>query len=349
MSSISLQDWAPYRALSEAWGAGAPRLRASGLTGGARALVVRALLGGQERPTLVLASGLVEVQRWAGDLRFFGARVLELIPPPPRVWRGGRHRESEGEHALVCDRLLAGEPAIVVSTPAGLTSPLRSPDAFRARTFRLGVGDRLDRELLLEELAGAGYERVDTVAEVGDWSVRGGILDVFSPACPSPARIELFGDEIESIRLFDPTSQRSTTTLEEIRILPLAEGAGEANLLAYLPADAAVVLDDPGLLDAPPDDAPAAEPLGELLGDRRRLELVILGAVAGRAGEKAAPTSRGSSVPSTSSSPAGSRRERVYGWSPAIRPRPSACVGSCASTAGKRFRSRRSGARSRSA
>jgi transcription-repair coupling factor (superfamily II helicase) len=290
MSSVSLQDWVPFRALSEAWAAGGPRLRASGLTGGAQALVVSGLLAEAPHATLVLAGGLLEAQRWASDLRFFGARVLELTPPPPRVWRGGRHRETEGEHAIVCDRLLAGEPAFVVCTPAALTSPLLSPEAFRARTFRLTVGDRLDRELLLEELEGAGYERVDTVAEVGQWSVRGGILDIFSPAAASPVRVELFDDEIESMRLFDPTSQRSTGKLDEIRILPLAEDGADSSVLAYLRPDTPVVLDDPAVLDAPPDDAPASVPLGELLGGRRRLELVILGAVAGRAGERAGET-----------------------------------------------------------
>src|SRR5437016_4653166 len=82
----------------------------------------------------------------------------------------------------------------------------------------------LVRELLVEAFELGGYERVDTVVEVGQWSARGGIVDVFSPSHPNPARVEFLGDEIESIRLFDPTSQRSTATLRELAVLPLATG-----------------------------------------------------------------------------------------------------------------------------
>src|SRR5207245_6133694 len=100
-----------------------------------------------------------------------------------------------------------------------------------------------------------GYGRAHTLAEVGQWGVRGGIVDGFGAADRRPVRIELLGDEIESIRLFDPTSQRSTGALSEVALLPLGRAEAAANLLAYLPARAPVVLDQPELLDAPPEDA----------------------------------------------------------------------------------------------
>jgi len=276
MQSVSLGDWAPYRGLASAWARGVVRLRAAGLGGAARALVVAALADPDPRPCLVLVPGLVEAQRWAGDLRFFGARAVEFLPPEPRLWRGGRHREADAARALICHRLLAGESIAVVATPAALTHPLPEPDRFKSATVRLGAGDSLDRDLLLEVFEQAGYERVDTVVEVGQWSVRGGIVDVFSPVHRRPARLEFLGDDIESIRLFDPTSQRSTDTLEELVVLPLSAGAPAANLLAYLPGAAPVVLDSAEILDTPPDDAPSAVPLAELLADRQRLELALL-------------------------------------------------------------------------
>jgi transcription-repair coupling factor (superfamily II helicase) len=245
------------------------------LTGAARALVVAALQEGSPRPALIIVGGRVDVPRWTGDLRFFDAPALEFPPRAPHLMQLGRQREVDAERSLVCERLLAGQPIVVVTTPAALTEPLLPAGEFRERTVRLNVGDRLDRELLLEALTGAGYERVETVVEVGQWSVRGGIVDVFSPLWGSPVRIELFGDEVESIRLFDPTSQRSTRTLEELRVLPLG-GDGAAGLLEVLPPAAPVILDDPTLLEAPLDDAPAARPLGDLLGARQRLELAIL-------------------------------------------------------------------------
>jgi transcription-repair coupling factor (superfamily II helicase) len=168
---------------------------------------------------------------------------------------------------------------VVVVTPAGLDTALPTPAEFADRTLRIGVGDRLERELLLEALERAGYERADTVVEVGQWSVRGGILDVFSPSHPRPARLEFFGDEVESIRLFDPSTQRSTGGLDEVLVLPLAAGAddpGGARLLDFAPPTAPAVLDAPGLLDETSEEAPGRRPLGEMLGDRPRLELALV-------------------------------------------------------------------------
>ena len=134
---------------------------------------------------------------------------------------------------------MAGEAVVIVATPAALAMPLPPPAEFRGKTFTLTAGDRLDRELLIEALELAGYERVDTVAEVGQWSVRGGIVDMFSPTQPSPARLEFFGDEVESIRLFDPTQQRSTAALDELVVLPSGRSTtADARLLTYLPATA---------------------------------------------------------------------------------------------------------------
>ncbi|MGH7263007.1 MAG: transcription-repair coupling factor, partial [Candidatus Rokuibacteriota bacterium] len=143
----------------------------------------------------------------------------------------------------------------------------------------LNLGQELTRDELLERLSAAGYERVETVVEVGQWSLRGGIVDIFSPAREQPVRVEFFGDEIESLRLFDPTSQRAVETVQSVEVLPLTLG-GEAGatLLSYLPADAPVILDGPSLLEAPPDDAPSPIPLGELLKGRRRIELGLLAA-----------------------------------------------------------------------
>ena len=117
----------------------------------------------------------------------------------------------------------------MVATPGGARRcRCSAPAEFRARTFSLAVGGALDREALLEPLERAGYERVDTVVEVGQWSLRGGIVDVFSPTHERPVRAEFFGDEVESLRLFDPTTQRSVESLDELVVLPLGAGMREA-------------------------------------------------------------------------------------------------------------------------
>jgi transcription-repair coupling factor (superfamily II helicase) len=125
----------------------------------------------------------------------------------------------------------------------------------------------------VEHLETAGYERVDTVTGVGQWALRGGIVDVFSPAGSLPIRVALLGDDVESLRTFDPTTQRSTGTVASLLVLPMLTGAEEeARLADYLPAEAPVAIADPALL-AP--GAPEAAALATL-GERPRVDCGVL-------------------------------------------------------------------------
>ncbi len=288
-----LREWPAFEALAKSFAEGDPCLRIAGLTGAARALAVAELLQAHPRPALVVVGGMADAHRWTQDLRLFGTAALEFPSPEPRLWRGGHHREADAERAMIARRLTVADPVTVVATPAALTAPLLSRAEFAERTLRLTTGDRLDRELLLEALERCCYERVETVVAVGQWSVRGGIVDVFSPSQASPARLEFVGDDIESIRLFDPTSQRSVVSLDELLVLPLApeDGADEhsARLLDYLPVAAPIVVDVPKLLDGPTEEAPADPPLRERLAGRQLVELsLVAGTSSAAAGVSAA-------------------------------------------------------------
>jgi transcription-repair coupling factor (superfamily II helicase) len=104
----------------------------------------------------------------------------------------------------------AGAPApIVVASRAALALRLPSRARLQAATRRVSVGDSIDRDLLVARLVGVGYQRMALVEEPGEVAVRGDILDVFPPQLSSPVRIELWGDEVDSIRSFDRASQRS--------------------------------------------------------------------------------------------------------------------------------------------
>lgn len=280
-----LREWPAFQELAKAFAEGGVCLRVAGLAGAARALVVAELLQAHPRPILVVAPTRGAAQTWAQDLRFFGASVAEFPALEPRLWRGGRAREAEAERAAACRRLLEGEPVAVVTVPDGLDVPLPAPEAFREGVLRVETGDTLDRDLLLEALARAGYERVEMVVEVGQWSVRGGIVDVFTPAHAAPVRLEFCGDQVESIRLFDPTSQRSTTRLDEVLVLPLAGPAAKSpgGLLGYLPPVAPVVLDSARLLTETTEGAPD-RPLSLRLAGRPRLEFELVAGATGPPG-----------------------------------------------------------------
>ena len=81
----------------------------------------------------------------------------------------------------------------------------------------------IERQICIERLVRCGYHQVDLVEEWGDFGVRGGIIDLFPPHLPRPIRLEFMGDEIESLREFDPATQRSLRTVEQVTIVPLRE------------------------------------------------------------------------------------------------------------------------------
>src|SRR6266702_7776717 len=96
-------------------------------------------------------------------------------------------------------------------------------DYYSALALRLRVAEEHLPDMLLEHLLSVGYTRVDVVEMPGQITIRGGIIDVYSPEQDRPVRIDFFGDEIESIRKFDPETQRSSSALDEALLLPLTE------------------------------------------------------------------------------------------------------------------------------
>ncbi|MDW8367041.1 MAG: CarD family transcriptional regulator, partial [Abditibacteriales bacterium] len=144
--------------------------------------------------------------------------VLERLAAVQRS-RGSRvqgvHAPHEPMHPTDC--------VIVVCSLAALCHPTLPPDLFHRGRFGLKQGEACRREDLIEALVDAGYERVPTVERVGQFSVRGGIVDVFPPSAPQPFRVELLGDEIDSIRTFDLNTQRSTALVASCLISPPRE------------------------------------------------------------------------------------------------------------------------------
>jgi transcription-repair coupling factor (superfamily II helicase) len=160
------------------------------------------------------------------------ARKASGEPPPVSTKR--RIQGTSGEPAPVSTKRriqeTSGEPAPVVVAPwTALLLRVPSRDEVRARSVHLEVGQTIDRDALALILLAAGYARMPLVEERGELAVRGGILDIFPPQRPRPVRIELLGDEVESIREFDPASQRSQETLGAIVAPPPREILVERN------------------------------------------------------------------------------------------------------------------------
>jgi len=144
------------------------------------------------------------------------------------------HLEIQEERAVALWKIATGAASIVVTPIAGAALRLRSAEAYADLARVIRRGETFDIELLLGHLNTVGYTETDVVEMPGEYALRGGILDVYSPEADRPLRIEFFGDEVESIRKFDPGTQRSSNTVDEALLLPLTETPVTAELLGAI-------------------------------------------------------------------------------------------------------------------
>lgn len=147
-------------------------------------------------------------------------------------------------------RLLDGGVRVLVTTPATLLDRLPSPDDFLGRVLEIRVNRDYSLPDLRARLARMGYSAEDPVTEVGEFAVRGGMMDVFPPGAANPYRVDFFGDCVESVRAFDPETQRSLGAVERVTLLPLTHfPVGEVSPEALLlPLERRFA--DPGFLPA---------------------------------------------------------------------------------------------------
>ncbi len=133
------------------------------------------------------------------------------------------HPEIQEARAATLWKIASGTARLVIAPVEAACLKLFQPDFYAALALTLKVGEEYLIDMLVEHLLSVGYTRVDVVEMPGQLTVRGGILDVYSPEADRPIRIDFFGDEIESIRKFDPETQRSQSTLDSALLLPLTE------------------------------------------------------------------------------------------------------------------------------
>ncbi|HOV26715.1 MAG TPA: transcription-repair coupling factor [Pseudobacteroides sp.] len=155
---------------------------------------------------------------------FFGEDVL-LFPLKEITLHDveAKSRDNEFKRLEILKRIKDGDYRLIVVSIDSLMHKLISPDLFSQSMLEFEVGNRIDLLLMQKKLIAMGYERVAVVENKGQFAVRGGIIDIFSIDCNMAVRIELFDDEIDSIRKFDPDSQRSVEQLKKIKIIPARE------------------------------------------------------------------------------------------------------------------------------
>ena len=202
-------------------------IRLAGLKGAARAFFIARHLQHTPQPTLCVLPSDKQAETFAADLRFFiGPDLAPRVRYYP-AWdvsvADGLSPNSEVVAAQIeglYDLLSVGTPILVTSTPA-LLQGLLPQEEFITATFRLCIGDELPLSDFVDYCLQWGYRRVPLVEEKGEISVRGGIVDLFPPLARHPLRVEFLGDSIETMRSFDPASQRSLDACEESMVLPM--------------------------------------------------------------------------------------------------------------------------------
>ncbi len=211
------------------------RVCVAGLSGTALSYFLSELLSGLDRPCLVIHSGRKEAELLYKELQFFlsipaqdsggeGSRLHGFAPYDMSPLSG-----LSPSRELVTRRIEALYAALSLKNPIVITSL----DAVAYRTLPKEVfvrameliqtGEMLERDPLLRRLESNGYQRTSLVEDRGDYAVRGGVIDIFPPLQPLPLRLELWGDHLESIRRFDPITQRSQAVMEEAVVLPASE------------------------------------------------------------------------------------------------------------------------------
>jgi len=226
-----------------------------GLYGSARALVIAALA--ERLPVVVLAADPLEVEALEDDLENLapGLRTLAFRPTGDPSDFSAEVRLDLSERAALLRQLAALSKRSVALVPvAVLLEELPDPEEIDRRSLTLKTGERCPPEPFRRQMLQAGFQRVPMVAAPGDISLRGDIVDLFPMGESLPIRIELFDDLIESIRSFDPESQRSVQKLDSVSIAlvpprELESGSGRTVFLPrYLPPRTLIVQAEPLLL-----------------------------------------------------------------------------------------------------
>ena len=206
----------------------------SGLAGSARALVLAALQKKIDRRIVFVARSNKEVEEFQSDVEFFycalngvnscETKVLTIPSLETDPYDGtSPHAEVLEQRALALYRAMAGDARVLLTSIGALAERTVSPDQLKASALTLRVNEDMPPELIVDLLIAGGYVRQEPVGAVGEFSLRGGILDVFSPAHDAPHRIEFFGDTVDSIREFDADTQRSVGRVSESLIAPMRE------------------------------------------------------------------------------------------------------------------------------
>ncbi|HXY51611.1 MAG TPA: transcription-repair coupling factor [Terriglobales bacterium] len=219
------------------------RIGISGLTPTAKTLLLAQVQKAAGKPLIVLVADNRAAEEFLPVLRAFAeltgsASADSIVTLPTRdvlpFQNLSPHPDIQEVRATALWRIATGAASMVIVPIASSNIRLASTEYYTELAHTVRRGESFDTQVLLEQLNVVGYSAADVVEMPGQYALRGGILDVYSPEADRPVRIEFFGDEVESIRKFEPASQRSSSPADEAVLLPLTETPVRDELLGAI-------------------------------------------------------------------------------------------------------------------
>ena len=207
----------------------------AGAAEGRVARIASKIIKEEKGQSLIVVPTLNRAKRLACDLSFFNAEIpIYILPPEDEslVQYEARSNDTLMERMKVLKAAAGGENCIIIAPVTGAIRKLPPKSTFQSNIVEITRGQDIDIDTLKDRLLLMGYERMSVIEGRGEYSIRGGILDIFTPEADNPYRIELFDTEVDSIRAFDLDTQRSTDNLKSITISQCAQITKENDLFA---------------------------------------------------------------------------------------------------------------------
>ncbi|MGD8839708.1 MAG: transcription-repair coupling factor, partial [Gammaproteobacteria bacterium] len=202
----------------------ARRLRVGQLYGSSRGLLLTEQLHRHDGLSVIVCCDMADAERLELELRFFDPGLPRLFRFPDLETlpydQFSPHQDIVSERIRCLASISDADSGVLILPVSNLMQKVAPPEFIRQRSFDLETGNRIEPSVLRERLALYGYNAVSQVESHGEYSTRGSILDLFPMGSGLPYRLDFFDDEIESIRSFDPETQRSIDKVDEIKLLP---------------------------------------------------------------------------------------------------------------------------------
>ena len=207
----------------------------TGAAEGRVAPIIADIIREEKGQSLIVVSTINRARRLATDLSFFSERDIYVLPQEEEtiIQYEAKSNDELLERMKVLRAVSSGRECIVIAPVTGAIKKLPPREIFAENTIEIGLGSEVDTEQIKEKLTAMGYERASVIENRGEFSIRGGIIDIFTPDSDDPYRVELFDTEVDSIRTFDIDTQRSIDPLDSITVYQCSQLVRDAQVFEY--------------------------------------------------------------------------------------------------------------------